>query len=130
MSISLRRPICKHLLWRESDKLNQLAMIIVILLATILVSLAILPGSHTNKLNQLALHIVVLLAKILISLAEDHHTAATWEDLDEISIWKSRLLGDRPYRIGTTMRAGLAFGPPTVAAVVEAAIPYRNGSST
>ena len=97
MFISLRRPICKHLLWRESDKLNQLAMIIVILFATILVSLAILPGSHTNKLNQLALHIVVLLAKILISLAEDHHTAATWEDLDEISIWKSRLLGDRPY---------------------------------
>jgi hypothetical protein len=34
------------------------------------------------------------------------------------------------YRIGTTMRAGMAFGPPTVAAVVEAAIPYRNGSST
>jgi hypothetical protein len=39
------------------------------------------------------------------------------------------LLDDRTYRIGATMRVALAFGPPTVAAVVDAAIPYRNGST-
>ena len=40
------------------------------------------------------------------------------------------MLGDRTYRIGATFRVALALGPPTVAAVIDAAVPYRDGSST